>query len=167
VVFLQKYDILGFSRFSGIILLKKNPWNRFTATWIGLTARIKPSESLFLDLISTAYLGADGYDGLVLDSSAPAKSGAGRRYGRRRWGAPSSSYATSFSKPKAPTQSRWWEVSILTTYRGGGPRTAGDGEVARLVLGDGEGGLLWSFGSQDMRQGFLELPSSFSTDQLL
>jgi hypothetical protein len=102
-VFLQKYDILGFSRISRIILLKKNPWNRFTATWIGLTTRIKPSKSLFLDLISTADLGADGYDGLVLDSSAPAKSGVGRRYGRRRWGAPSSSYAASFSKPKAPT----------------------------------------------------------------
>jgi hypothetical protein len=43
----------------------------------------------------------------------------------------------------------------------------GNGEAARLVLGDGEGSLLWSFGSQDMRRGFLELPSSFSTDQLL
>jgi hypothetical protein len=30
---LQKYDVLGFSRISGIILLKKNPWNRFTAAW--------------------------------------------------------------------------------------------------------------------------------------
>jgi hypothetical protein len=30
----------------------------------------------------------------------------------------------------------------LTTYRGGdGPRTAGDEEAARPVLGDGEGGL--------------------------
>jgi hypothetical protein len=30
----------------------------------------------------------------------------------------------------------------LTSYRSGdGPRIAGDGEVARLVLGDGEGGL--------------------------
>jgi hypothetical protein len=42
----------------------------------------------------------------------------------------------------ARTRSRRWEVSVLTTYRGGeGPRTAGDGEAARLVLGDGEGGL--------------------------
>jgi hypothetical protein len=48
-----------------------------------------------------------------------------------------------------------------------GPRTTGDREAARLVLGDGEGGLRWSFDSQDVRRGFFELPSSFSTDQLL
>jgi hypothetical protein len=105
-------------------------------------ARIKPSEPLFLDLISTIDLGADDYDGFTLDSSAPVKSGAGRRHGRRRWRAPSSPYAASFSKPKAPTRSRRWEISVLTTYRGGdGPRTAGNREVARLVLGDAEGGL--------------------------
>jgi hypothetical protein len=40
-------------------------------------------------------------------------------------------------------------------------------EAARPVLGDGEGGLWWSFSSKDMRQGFLEPPSSFSTDHLL
>jgi hypothetical protein len=49
---------------------------------IGSMARIKPSEPLFLDLISTADLGADGYDGFVLDSSAPVKSGVGRHHGR-------------------------------------------------------------------------------------
>jgi hypothetical protein len=43
----------------------------------------------------------------------------------------------------------------------------GNGEAARPVLIDGEDGLRWSFGSKDVRQGFLELPSSFSTDQLL
>jgi hypothetical protein len=43
----------------------------------------------------------------------------------------------------------------------------GDGEAARPLLVDGEGGLRWSFGSKDVRQGFLELPSSFSTDQFL
>jgi hypothetical protein len=133
-VVLQKYGVLGFSRISEIILLKKNPWNRFTAAWTrstgpahdstslmkrrslatGSTTRIKPSESLFLDLISTADLEADGYDGFVLDLLAPAKSGMGKHHGRRWWGAPSSPYATSFSKPKAP---RRWEVSVLTTYR--------------------------------------------------
>jgi hypothetical protein len=97
-VFLQKYDVLGFSR---IILLKKNPWNKFTAAWTGSmgpahesmclikhrslatrsTARIKPCELLFLDLISNVDLGVGGYDGFVLDSSAPAKSRAGRRHG--------------------------------------------------------------------------------------
>jgi hypothetical protein len=101
-VFLQKYDVLGFSRIFGIILLKKNLWNRSTThgpgPWalahestslikhrplaIGSMARIKPSEPLFLDLISTADLGADGYDGFVLDSSAPVKSGVGRHHGR-------------------------------------------------------------------------------------
>jgi hypothetical protein len=101
-VFLQNYGGLRFSRIFGIILLKKNPWNRFTAAWtgsmglahestglikrwplaIGSMARIKPSKPLFLDLISTADLGADGYDGFVLHSSTPSKSGAGRHHGR-------------------------------------------------------------------------------------
>jgi hypothetical protein len=49
----------------------------------GSMARIKPSEPLFLDLISLADLGVDDYDDFVLDSSAPVKSGAGRRHGRR------------------------------------------------------------------------------------
>jgi hypothetical protein len=44
---------------------------------------------------------------------------------------------------------------------------SGNGEAARPVLGDGEGGLWWSFGSKDVHQGFLKLPSSFSTEQLL
>jgi hypothetical protein len=36
----------------------------------------------------------------------------------------------------------------LLTYRGGnGSQKAGDGEAARLVLGDSEGGLCRSFGS--------------------
>jgi hypothetical protein len=34
-VFLQNYDILGFSRIFEIILLKKNLWNRFIAAWTG------------------------------------------------------------------------------------------------------------------------------------
>jgi hypothetical protein len=109
-----------------------------------------------------------GLNGFVLDSSAPMKSGAGRRHGRWWWGAPSLPCATLFSKSKAPTRSRWWEVSVLTTYHGGdGPRTVSDGEAAQPVLGDGEGDLRWSFGSQDMRWGLLELHSSFLTDQLL
>jgi hypothetical protein len=43
----------------------------------------------------------------------------------------------------------------------------GNGEAAWPVPVDGEGGLRWSLSSKDMHQGFLELPSSFSTDQLL
>jgi hypothetical protein len=42
-----------------------------------------------------------------------------------------------------------------------------NGEAARPVLVSGEGGLRLSFRSKDVRQGFLEAPSSFSTDQLL
>jgi hypothetical protein len=44
---------------------------------------------------------------------------------------------------------------------------SGNGEAARPVLGDGEGGPRWSFSSQDVHRGFLKLPSSFWTDQLL
>jgi hypothetical protein len=32
---LQNYSVLGFSRIFGIILLKKNPWNRSTDAWTG------------------------------------------------------------------------------------------------------------------------------------
>jgi hypothetical protein len=85
------------SAHGSMIFIKRRP----LAT--GSTAWIKPSAPLFLDLISTADQGADDYDGFVLDSSAPAKSGAGGDRGQRRWGAPSSPYATSFSKLKAPT----------------------------------------------------------------
>jgi hypothetical protein len=52
---------------------------------------------------------------------------------------------------------KWWRAAMKP----------GNGEAARSVLVDGEGGLRWCFGSKDVRQGFLELPSSFSTDQLL
>jgi hypothetical protein len=34
-MFLQNYDVLGFSRIFGIILLKKNLWNKFTTAWTG------------------------------------------------------------------------------------------------------------------------------------
>jgi hypothetical protein len=34
-VFLQNYGVLEFSRIFGIILLKKNLWNRFRAAWTG------------------------------------------------------------------------------------------------------------------------------------
>jgi hypothetical protein len=109
----------------------------------GSMAGIKPSEPLFLDLISTADPRADGYDGFVLNSSAPAKLGAGRCHHRGRWGAPSSPYTASFSNPKVPTRSRRWELSVLTTYRGGdGPWRAGDGNPFSPTLGGGAG-CLW------------------------
>jgi hypothetical protein len=99
---LQKYDVLGFSKIFRIILLKKTcgidlqphgpgPWasahectglikRRPLAT--SSTTRINPSEPLFHDLISTTDLRVDGYDGFMLDSSTPAKSGAGRCHGQ-------------------------------------------------------------------------------------
>jgi hypothetical protein len=43
----------------------------------------------------------------------------------------------------------------------------GNGEAARPVHVDSEDGLWSSFSSKDVCQGPLELPSSFSTDQLL
>jgi hypothetical protein len=71
-------------------------------------------------------------------------------HGRRWWRAPSPLYAASFSNPKATTQSRRWEVSVLTTYCGGdGPRTAGDGKAARPVLEDDGGSFRCSSGSGD------------------
>jgi hypothetical protein len=93
-----------------MIFIKRRPLATRSTAWI------KPSAPLFLDLISTADQGADGYDGFVLDSSAPVKSGAGGDRGQRQWGAPSSPYATSFSKLKAPTRSRRWEASVLRNY---------------------------------------------------
>jgi hypothetical protein len=49
-VFLQNYDVLGFFRICGIILLKKNPWNSFTAAWTGSTplAHGAPNRNWFL-----------------------------------------------------------------------------------------------------------------------
>jgi hypothetical protein len=72
-------------------------------------------------------------------------------------------HATSFYNPKATTQSRQWEVSILTTYRGGdGPRIAGDGKAARPVLEDDGGSFLCSSGSGDgLNDGGVEGGPSF------
>jgi hypothetical protein len=72
---LQNYGVLGFFRIFRIILLKKirriglqphGPSHESTglikrlSLATGSTVQIKPSEPIFLDLISTAYLGVDG-----------------------------------------------------------------------------------------------------------
>jgi hypothetical protein len=62
---------------------------------------------------------------------------------------------------------RWGELDYANLIRRRAATESGNGEAAQSVLGDGESGLWWSFGSKDVRRGFLELPSSFSTDQLL
>jgi hypothetical protein len=60
----------------------------------------------------------------------------------------SSRYEASFSNLKASTRSRRWEVSVLTTYRGGNrPRKAGDGEATRELGNSGGGDFRWCFGS--------------------
>jgi hypothetical protein len=79
-----------------------------------------------------------------------------------------SSYGGRFSIRFAPTGSqRWGERVYANLNRWRVATKPWNGEAARSVLVDGEGGLRWSFGSKDVRQGFLELASSFSTDQLL
>jgi hypothetical protein len=91
---------------------------------------------------------------------APAGGSAGSRV--------FSSYDGRFSMRFAPMRSqRWGERVYANLNRRRAATKCGKGEVARSMLVDSEGGLRWSFGSKDMRQGFLELPSTFSTDQLL
>jgi hypothetical protein len=108
----------------------------------GSTARIKPSESLSWLLISVVHHRSNGWVGWLRPGAARART-----------------HGSSFLKP-------WWSVSdVVCSY--GITMESSNGEAARLVLGDGEVGLRWSFDSKDVRRGFLELPSSFSTDQFL
>jgi hypothetical protein len=68
----------------------------------------------------------------------------------------------------APTGSqRWGERVYANLNQRRAATKPGNGEAARLVPVDGEGGLRLSFNSKGVRQGFLKLPSSFSIDQLL
>jgi hypothetical protein len=79
-----------------------------------------------------------------------------------------SSYGGRFSIRFSPTGSQWRGECVYANLNWRRAATKpGSSEAARLVLVDGDGGLRWSFGSKDVRQGFLELPSSFSADQLL
>jgi hypothetical protein len=153
----------------------------------GLTARIKPIE-----LVSLLRCLDPIWRWVAIGSSQPmqespgadptveaAGSGRGRcrltlmvaRHGwvRRLTGVRVfSSYGGQFSIRFAPTGSqRRGERVYANLNRRRVVTKLGNGEAAWPVLIDGEGGLRWSFGSKDVRQGFLELPSSFSTDQLL
>jgi hypothetical protein len=153
----------------------------------GLTARIESSEPVSL-------LGCLDPIGrwVAIGSSQPmqespsanptaevAGSGRGRRWlvltlarrGRARWLTGVwvfSSYGDRFSMRFAPMGSQWRGERVYANLNRRRATTKPDnGEPARSVLVDGEGGLRWSFGSKDVRQGYLKLPSSFSTDQLL
>jgi hypothetical protein len=82
--------------------------------------------------------------------------------------APSSVYGVPNSNSTLPTRSRQQgDSGLLTCAAENGPWVGGDDGVAWLTSGNGEGALQWSSGSQDVRRSFVELPSSFSTDQLL
>jgi hypothetical protein len=134
------------------------------------TAQIKPSKSVSQLLMLAVHHRSDGWDGW-LRSGRCGLVLAMTCHGRARWlvGVPVfSSYGGRFLMRFAHTGSQWWgERAYANLNRRRAATKPGNGEAARLVLGDGEGGLRWSFGSKDVRQGFLELPSSFSIDQLL
>jgi hypothetical protein len=153
----------------------------------GSMARIKPIESASL-------LGCLDpiWPWVAIDSSQPMQestdadpmaevdgSGRGRhrlapavaRRGWVRWFAGVwvfLSYSGRFSLRFAPTGSqRRGERVYANLNRWSTATKLGNGEATRPVLVDGKGGLQWSFGSKHVHQGFLEFPSSFSTDQLL
>jgi hypothetical protein len=97
---------------------------------------------------------------------APTGDGAGSH--SRRHVTVECGDSPEFEMRFAPTGSQRWGERVYANLNRRRVATKPDnGEVARSVLVDGEGGLPWSFGSKDVHQGFLELPSSFSTDQLL
>jgi hypothetical protein len=162
----------------------------FIKCWLlatGSIARIKPIESVSLlgclDPIRR-WVSIGSWKPMQESPSADptakaASSGRGRRRlvlaaVRRRWAQQLigvrvfSSYGGRFSITFAPMGSqRWGERVYANLNRWRAATKSGNGEAARPVLVDSEGGLRWSFDSKDVRQGFLELPSSFSTDQLL
>jgi hypothetical protein len=127
----------------------------------GLTARIKPIELVSQLLISTVHC---WFDGWLRPGAAAHRGQAWRLTGVRVF----SSYGGRFSMRFAPTGSdQWGERVYANLNRRRAATKLGNGEVARPVLVDSVGGLRWSFGSKDVHQGFLKLPSSFSTNQLL
>jgi hypothetical protein len=115
----------------------------------GLTTRMKLSKSVSRLLISVVHHRSDGRLGLTRD-----------------W--VFSSYDGRFSMRFDPMGSQRREERVYANLnRQRATMKPDNSEAARPVLGDGEGGPRWSFGSKDVRQGFLELPSSFLTNQLL
>jgi hypothetical protein len=135
----------------------------------GLTAQIKPIESVSRLRISAVHHRSNGWDGwLRLGAAwARARGSASRPNVAARGVRVFSSYGGRFSMRFAPMGSqRRGERVYANLNRRRVATEPGNSEVARPVLGDGKGGLQWSFSSKDVCQGFLELPSSFSTDQL-
>jgi hypothetical protein len=133
-------------------------------------AQIKLIESVSQLLISALRHRSDGWDDWVRPGAAPARA-------RSDVSRPSTTAhrSSSFLELRgwflmrfAPTGSQQWGERVYANLnRQRAAMKPGNGEAARPVLVDGEGGLRWSFNSKDMCQGFLEVPSSFWTDQLL
>jgi hypothetical protein len=130
--------------------------------WVAIGSSQPMQESLGADPTAEAAGSSQGWRRLAL--AVVRRGRAWRLIGVRVF----SSYGGQFLTRFAPTgsQRRGERVYANLNWRRVATKP-GNGEVARPVLVDGEGGLQWSFGSKDVRQGFLELFSSFSTDQLL
>jgi hypothetical protein len=142
----------------------------------GSMARIKPIESVSLlgCLDSIWRWVAIGSSQPMQESPGgdPMAEAAGSGRGWRRLTLVGvrvfSSYGGRFLIRFAPTGSqRWWERVYANLNRRRATTKPSNGEAARPVLVDAQGSLQWSLSSKDVRQGFLELPSSFLTDQLL
>jgi hypothetical protein len=130
--------------------------------WIAISSSQRMQESPGVDPTAEAAGSGQGHCRLTL---AVVHRDRTRRLTRVRV---FSSYGGLFLIRFAPTGSqRWGERVFANLNRRRVATKLGNGEVARSVLVDGEGGLRWSFGSKDVCLGFLELPSSFSTDHML
>jgi hypothetical protein len=128
---------------------------------------------------SNRYLGFKSRSFIADSTAEAAGSGRGRRQltlaaAHRAWARRFagvwvfSSYGGRLSMRFAPTGSqRRGERVYANLNQQRAATKPGNSKAARPVFVDGEGSLRWSFSSKDMRQGFLKLPSSFSTDQLL
>jgi hypothetical protein len=123
-------------------------------------AQIKRIESVSQLLISVVHHRSDGWDDWVRPGAASARA-------RSDVSRPSTTAHRSssflelhgwFLMRFAPTGSQQWGERVYANL---------NRQRAAMVLVDGEGGLRWSFNSKDVCQGFLEVPSSFWTDQLL
>jgi hypothetical protein len=130
--------------------------------WVAIGSSQPMQESPGADPTAEAAGSGRGRRWLVL---AAARRGQARRLAGVRV---FSSFGGWFSIRFAPMGSqRWGEHVYANLNRRRATTKLGNGEAARSVLVDGEGGLWWSFSSKDVHQGFFELPSSFLIDQLL
>jgi hypothetical protein len=121
-------------------------------------AQIESSESVSQLLISAVHHQSNGWRGWL----RPGQRGlmlTVARHGRARrlvgvWVL--SSYGGRFLMRFAPTGSqRWGELDYANFNWRRAATEPGNGEAARPVLGDAEGGLRWSFNSKDVTEASL------------